>query len=126
MAGPVRSNDELGEAMTLIMSIPKKYYLVGEPIIANFKLVNQSSQDAPRYFRDNEDFAFEEFQMTMKGENHPKPPVVRLPHSCITHIGTIYMRTVVPGEFWQCDKVFLPAVELDGPPGRSYGHVAKG
>lgn len=122
--------------LTFILSAPKTQYVVGEPIVAQFKLINQAYQPAARFFRDSKDFAHADFEVMMEAVDDSITPIVPLK----SNFGAVrlwpqtplHMRrppTIGPGEFWQCEKTFLPAIRLGRArrsSGPSWGLVPEG
>ena len=95
----------------LSIALAKTECITGEPVIVSIKLANESAKPIPRVFGDNESFGrSEDFIFVVTAGDGTKVCEVG-------RQGASTMRVVLgvlePGEFWECEKMFLPRMNLD-------------
>lgn len=95
---------------TLSISLFKKKLLIGEPIIVSLKLANESMGPLPRVFGSNEYFAdTSDFVLTVTARDGTMILEARK-HGA--DVSRIVFKTIKPGEFWQCEQMFLPRINF--------------
>jgi hypothetical protein len=95
---------------TLSTTLFKKQFLAGEPIIVNLKLANESLEPLPRVFSSNEDFAnTPDFTFIVTAVDDSK---ICEMHRNGADIIRVVLGVVGSGEFWQCEQMFLPRINL--------------
>lgn len=95
---------------TLSTTLFKKQFLAGEPIIVNLKLANESLEPLPRVFSSNEDFAnTPDFTFIVTAADDSK---ICEMHRNGADIIRVVLGVVGSGEFWQCEQMFLPRINL--------------
>jgi hypothetical protein len=95
---------------TLSITLSKKQFLSGEPIIVNLKLTNKSSKPLPRLFGSNEDFASTaDFTFTMRATDGSEVGRIQR-HG--PNVRRIVFKLLRPQEFWQCEQMFVPRMNL--------------
>jgi len=91
---------------TLLITLSNRQHIPGEPIIANLKISNESGKPLPQVFGSNEDFAdtadFAFIVTTSDGA------VVFDGRRQGADVIRTVLRTIKPGEFLQCEQMFLP------------------
>lgn len=104
---------------TLSITLSKKQFLAGEPLIVKLKLANESSKPLPRFFSSNEDFASTaSLTFIVLAPDGSKVNEQRMPAMDVHRIGLIMSKfTEQPyilrsHEFWQCERMFLPRMNL--------------
>jgi len=115
-----------GQPLALSVSLHKTEVLVGEPLLLRLKLTNVSSEPAKCTCRNNESFAGLSFRFVISQADgkevfamtrHGSGAAALLPH---------LIPPMLPGEFRECEKMFVPALCVDStdktfqalPPGR--------
>jgi len=95
---------------TLSVTLSKKQYIAGEPIIVKLKLANESAESLPRVFGSNEDFAnTPDFTFIVTAADDSK---ICEMHRNGADIIRVVLGVVGSGEFWQCEQMFLPRINL--------------
>jgi len=103
-----------GPLPTLILTLSQVSYVAGEPVIAQLKLVNETSEEIPRHYVSDEHFARAQFFFMIFGSDGTE-----ISRQIIPGLGTLqfyHLRPrVKPGEFLQCEQMFLTHKRLSNP-----------
>ena len=98
----------------LTITLPKTQYIAGEPITITLKLTNESSEPIPRVFSSNEVFASTcDFNFTVTTSEDLKVYEQLKQGAGVLRIGLLIFKPILrPQEFWQCEQMFLPRMNL--------------
>lgn len=112
---------------SLTLTLHEREHLVGEPIIATLRLGSRTSEVFP-LFTDNENFTRTgEFTFIIKDKAGSTVAETRFQGPCVARF-TWLRKPKKPGQYWQCDRMFLPAPQHTAEvriPAGSYTLTAK-